>query len=350
MSSVPLVPETVQDDGGPVTAREAWRGVRGEGIGTVAGELATRFRYGDGFSSARALAFQLSLAALPLCIAVIGLAGAWEALTVRLVLSRTILQLTPGASDDLLRRTLPSDDTSLGTAALVLAGTSALVALTTAMAQVERGANRIYGIHRDRPSAAKYRRALVLSVAAGLPLMAGSLLILTRGAFAEAVQSVYAVDDDVVEAWTGPAALVLVVSSLVAVLHRAPARTQPHWPVLLTGSLLAIGAWTGLTLLLAGFLELSTGFGSVYGPVTGVIALLLWAQMSATALFLGVAVSAELEMTAHRARRRARDVGADRTPTVREELDMTGPNPTVLARDGDRTTGARASPSAPSWA
>ncbi|MCA0145219.1 YihY/virulence factor BrkB family protein [Blastococcus sp. LR1] len=306
MSSVSRVPEASEDTGGPVGAREAWAGMRADGARFLARELASRFRYGDGFSHARALAFQLALAALPLIIAAIGLAGAWEARTVRLVLSRTVLQLTPGASDGLLRRTLPAADTDLATAALALAGVSALVALTTAMAQVERGANRIYGIQRDRPTVEKYRRGLALSVAAGLPLMAGSLLILTRGAFSEAVESVYAVDDDVVEAWTGPAGLVLVVVSLMSMLHRAPARQQPGWSVLLAGSLLTVVAWTGLTLLLAGFLELSTGFTPVYGPVTGVIALLLWAQFSATALFFGVAVSAELEMAAHRARLRRR--------------------------------------------
>ena len=325
MSSVSRVPDASEDTGGPVSAREAWAGVRAQGVRAVASELATRFRYGDGFSHARALAFQLALAALPLVIAVIGLAGAWDALTVRLVLSQTILQLTPGASDALLRRTLPSDDTSLGVVGLLLAGVSAMVALTTAMAQVERGANRIYGIQRDRPAPAKYRRAMVLSVVAGFPLMAGSLLILTRGTFAEAVESVYAVEDDLVEAWTGPTGLVLVIGSLMAMLHRAPARQHPRWPVLLAGSLLTLGAWTGLTLLLAGFLQLSRDFGTVYGPVTGVIALLLWAQMSATALFLGVAVSAELEMTAHRARRR---------PQERAAPCRAGPPPDVRPADG----------------
>ena len=85
MSSVSRVPEASEDTGGPITAREAWAGVRSAGVRTVAGELANRFRFGDGFSHARALAFQPVLAALPLVIAAIGLAGAWDALTVRLV-------------------------------------------------------------------------------------------------------------------------------------------------------------------------------------------------------------------------------------------------------------------------
>ena len=38
-----------------------------------------------------------------------------------------------------------------------------LASMTTAMAQVERGANRIYGVERDRPALRKYLRAAALS-------------------------------------------------------------------------------------------------------------------------------------------------------------------------------------------
>ena len=42
-----------------------------------------------------------------------------------------------------------------------------LITGTTAMGQIERGFNRIYGIERDRPSIAKYGRAFLLTVGAG---------------------------------------------------------------------------------------------------------------------------------------------------------------------------------------
>ena len=47
----------------------------------------------------------------------------------------------------------------------------------TAMGQVERGANRIYGIERDRPSARKYGHAVVMVLTVGLSTMVGFLLI-----------------------------------------------------------------------------------------------------------------------------------------------------------------------------
>jgi uncharacterized BrkB/YihY/UPF0761 family membrane protein len=35
--------------------------------------------------------------------------------------------------------------------------------------------------------------------------------------------------------------------------------------------------------------------GSTYGPLTGIIALLIWAQLTSIALFLGIAFCAQLE-------------------------------------------------------
>ena len=204
------------------------------------------------------------------------------------------------ASDSLVRRTLPSpqDGATLTAPALVVALASAVIALTTAMSQVERGANRIYGIQRDRPFMAKYGRSLLLAVVAGVPVMVGSAVLVAGGAFAEAVETVVGVDDDVIAALTWPCGVVLVVGAIAAMLRWCPARRQPGLVLLALGTGVAFASWITLTLLLAAFLQLSTDFGSVYGPLTGVIALLLWAQLISAALFLGLAVSAELELRA----------------------------------------------------
>jgi uncharacterized BrkB/YihY/UPF0761 family membrane protein len=41
--------------------------------------------------------------------------------------------------------------------------------------------------------------------------------------------------------------------------------------------------------------QTSSSFGSTYGPLTGVMALLLWAYLTSIALFLGIAFAAQLE-------------------------------------------------------
>ncbi len=52
------------------------------------------------------------------------------------------------------------------TVALWLGLGFAVLNLASAMAQIERGANRIYGIERDRPFVRKYGRALALAFTA----------------------------------------------------------------------------------------------------------------------------------------------------------------------------------------
>ncbi|OSZ56958.1 hypothetical protein OQI_30065, partial [Streptomyces pharetrae CZA14] len=41
--------------------------------------------------------------------------------------------------------------------------------------------------------------------------------------------------------------------------------------------------------------EESGSFGAVYGPLTAFVALLLWANLTGVALFLGIAFAAQLE-------------------------------------------------------
>ncbi|HKA03782.1 MAG TPA: hypothetical protein VKD67_05615, partial [Acidimicrobiales bacterium] len=52
--------------------------------------------------------------------------------------------------------------------AQILGTVGTLVTATTAMGQIERALNRIYGIEQDRPAVQKYGRALVLALSAGL--------------------------------------------------------------------------------------------------------------------------------------------------------------------------------------
>lgn len=297
MSSVSRVEEIVGFDGEPLTARDAWTTVRDYGAQRLAKESFVRFRYGDGFSHSRALGLQLALTTVPLLIAAVGLSSALRTESIGLVLRRTILELTPQASDPLLRRTLSpfADDPDGNGLALGLGIAAAVVALTTAMGQLERGANRIYGIQRDRPTLAKYGRGFVLALCAGLPAMGGLLVLVTADAFADAVEQTYAFDDDVITLLTVPLGTALLLAAITTLLRQAPFRRQPGWSLLALGAAVSLAFGIAVTALLAGFLELSADIGTIYGPLTGVLALLIWAQLTAGALFLGLAVSAQLE-------------------------------------------------------
>ena len=317
MSSVTQVPVSVRTRAsGTVTMPGAWSAVHELGLRPVLRETFVRFRYGDGFSHARALGLQLCLAAIPLVIAVVGISNQGSSGPLAVLLRRTVLALTPGASDALLRRALrplsdAGEERGAGLA-LWLGLLFALVSLTMAMGQIERGANRIYGIQRDRPTRAKYARAAVLCLVAGLPAMIGSLVLVGAAALGEAVEQLYGVGDDLVPVIAWPAGAALLLGALVLVLRHAPRREQPAWSLLLIGALAALVSWLVLTGLLAFYLHVSAQLGSVYGPLTGVLALLLWAELSSAAVFLGVALCAQLEACVVGERRAVREL--DRHP------------------------------------
>ena len=58
---------------------------------------------------------------------------------------------------------------------------------------------------------------------------------------------------------------------------------------------MALTLWLVFTYALSVYVQNSGSFGSTYGPLTGVIALLLWANLTSVALFLGIAFGAQLE-------------------------------------------------------
>lgn len=281
-----------------LTADDVWRTLRHVGWRACTREAFVQFRYGDGFSHARALGLQLSLAAIPMVISLVGLSGTLHTRRIGMVLRETVLSLVPGASDDLLRVTLTRSLLASGqanTVALALGLVFALVSLTTAMGQLERGANRIYGLQRDRPSRSKYTRAAVLACSAGLPAMVGVLVLVGVTSFGEVVEDVYGLDDDFVSLLGVPAGVVLILGSVTVVLRRAPRRAQPSWSWLAIAAGLILTLWVTSTALLAGYLLLSSNFDAVYGPLTGVMALLLWAQAASAGTFYGFAFAAQLE-------------------------------------------------------
>jgi YihY family inner membrane protein len=301
MSSAHRVPETRLLGEGELSADHAWRALRRYGGWYLLRDAFVRFRSGDGFSHARALGLQLCLAAVPLLIALNGLASNLGGLDrAGRVVADTVLALTPGASESLVRQLLAHEERvrDSGQVALWLGLLTAVVALTTAAGQIERGANRIYGVDQDRPALQKYLRALLLAAAAGLPALVSFLLLVAGGAISTSMQRWYHWSGAGVTAWNTarwPVSLGLTVVAVAVLFRYAPRRRQPGLSWLMVGAGLATVLWWLVSLLLAAYAAESREFGATYGPLTGVMALLVWANLTGIALFVGVAFTAQLE-------------------------------------------------------
>jgi YihY family inner membrane protein len=293
MSTATSVPETFELEGD-----DALRTLRRTGWGQLAKDSFRRFRAADGFSHARALAYQVTLTLLPAVIAVVGLATAIRASRFRQIIVQTVDRLAPGPAGQLITEAVQQGAKSAsrgGVAALVLGALVALGSATLAMGQIERGANRIYGVERDRPTTQKYWNAFLLACSAGVLVVLAFVLIVAGSDVASAT----GLSGAVRWLWAllrWPVSIGLAVVAFAVLFREAPRRRQPSWSWLAVGSGLAVLLWFVFTGLLALYLDTSAGtFGQTYGPLTGMIAVLLWAFLTALALFLGLAFAAQLE-------------------------------------------------------
>ncbi|PRY20208.1 YihY/virulence factor BrkB family protein [Pseudosporangium ferrugineum] len=90
-------------------------------------------------------------------------------------------------------------------------------------------------------------------------------------------------------------ALLLTIAAVALLFRYGPRRRQPSLRWLLPGILLSTSLWVAVTALLGLYTTTGSSFSEIYGPLTGVVALLLWANASGVAFFFGVACSAQVE-------------------------------------------------------
>ena len=139
-----------------------------------------RLRAADGMSHARSLAFMIVLTSIPALIALIGLTAALGEGDLRTTITDILVSVGPGPAGDVLTTAIEQGSEAgarRNLVPLVFGLVAAAISGTTAFGQIERGANRIYGIEQDRPTLRKYGFAAALAVSSGLLVVFGFVLL-----------------------------------------------------------------------------------------------------------------------------------------------------------------------------
>jgi YihY family inner membrane protein len=293
MSTATSVPETYELEGD-----DALRTLRSTGWSQLLKDSFLRFRAADGFSHSRALAFQVMLTLLPFVIAVVGLATALDVHELRQLFTQTVDRLAPGPAGQIFTQAINQGAKSAargGLFALLIGAGAALASATLAMGQIERGANRLYGVEQDRPTAQKYGNGFKLACTAGVLTVVAFMIIVGGTDLAKAT----GLSGVVKGLWTllrWPLSIGFVIVAFALLFRAAPRRHQPSWSWLAVGSGLSVLLWFVFTGLLGLYLGASSGtFGRTYGPLTGIIAVLIWTFLTSLAIYLGLAFAAQLE-------------------------------------------------------
>ncbi len=294
MGPASFVPENHPSDDG-TDARKTLQRV---GRWRLTKDVLVRFVAASGSSHTRALAFSSVIGIFPGVIAVIGFATTFHLTRFRSLVEQTATGLAPGRSSQVLSQAFRSASSGLSLAALLGGALSMLIAGTIAMAQLERSANRLYGIEHDRPFIRRYARALVLYVTTGTLLLVGLVLLAAGAALGHALAGVYGWGSGAATAWTivrWPLGIAIVGTAITILFRWCPNLRQPHPSWLSTGTLVAVVLWVAFTAALALYYGSSSSTVQTYGPLLGVIALLVWSYLSSLALHLGLAFCAQLE-------------------------------------------------------
>jgi YihY family inner membrane protein len=288
MSSATTVPET-----GHLTSHRAIDALRHARLGPLLRDSWMRLRFADGFSHCRATAFQIVLALIPGTITLVAIASELRWGTLSDAIVTTTESLAPGPSADVFRDAFDqgTNGSSSGWSALAVAFPALLVSGITAFGQVERTANRIYGIEADRPSFQKYTRAAAAMFTTG-SLLVLCFLVLGLGHSRLTDHPAWNTAWSVAR-W--PIGVALLVCAIAQVFRHTPRREQPSASWLAVGGLISVVGVVIVSLLLTLYLTASKGFGETYGPLAGFMGVALWAYLSSVAMFFGLAFAAQLE-------------------------------------------------------
>lgn len=280
-------------DGAPaVGAVSGWRLWVDEGRGVVA-----RFREHNLVMIGASLSYYALLAVFPAAIAAVsifGLVSDPETLEDQLLdLTDALPTATANFIASQLRTIVAGSESSLGFATVV----GVAFALFSASAGVKAlisGTNIAYGVEETRSFLTLRGVAYGLTVLIIVGLTGTLIAVSALPRIAEAVGLRTETTDFVTYA-RFPVVFLLVVIGLGALYKWAPNRPAKLTRLINVGGVLAAVLWVLATLAFSAYTNNLSTFGATYGPLTGLIVLMLWFFISGLIVLGGAELNSELE-------------------------------------------------------
>ncbi len=288
MSTVVAVPETHHQGAGD--ARDQ---LRRSGTLRLLRDAAVRLRAAHGTTYARALGHSSLLTLIPAVIAVIGFVAVFDLTGFARVLQDAATSFAPGPAGSILTQALETARPSAGPSALLVGLVGMLFSGTVGMTHLERAADRIYGVEEDRSPRERLSLAFMLATTVEVMLMIGLAVIVAGGSIGEGSDGGAGFGLWSFMRW--PVGVGLVAIAMTIIFRVVPNRHQPQFSWLLSGTTVSVTAWVAATILLGLVYEHASLLGDAFGPLVGVVALLVWAYATGLAVLFGLAFAAQLE-------------------------------------------------------
>jgi membrane protein len=236
--------------------------------------------------AAAAMAYYFFLAIFPALIAVVGILGIANVDVTGLI--RTLRDSLPGGAGAALTSAVANADRPSEAASLAAAIGGIAVALWSAssvLVALQTGLNVAYDVRQDRKFVKK--RAIALVLLAAMLLLGG------------VPSPFFTFGDSTLFTVLGWVLTVLAVMVLFSIFYYlGPNRESPTWHWVSAGGIIGALLWILASLLFGLYISSFNNYAKTYGPLAGVVVLVLWLYLSSIAVLFGGELNAELERQA----------------------------------------------------
>lgn len=260
---------------------------------------------GEDYLMSRAgdLAYNFLLAAFPMLLFLVSSFGLFASQSKHLQdrLFFYLSQVLPPAAFTLVDHTLTEIIRRSSGGKLTFGLVFAIWAGAGGMASLMSALNIAYGVRDSRPWLKARLRAIVLTVAISVLIVAALMVVLYGGAIAEFVGARLGLADITVLAWKIAqwiVALGFVTLSFALIYYYGPDLKEQHWYWITPGSLVGVVLWLGVSFAFRLYLHFFNNYSRSYGSLGAVIILLFWFYVTGFAFLIGGEINSEIEHAA----------------------------------------------------
>lgn len=259
------------------------------------------FKEDRGTLTAAGMAFYWFLSVFPLLAAGAGMLGLFNVSGDRIErITKSITDTLPGKAGDLLVDAVTkAAGASDGAVLAVFLGLAlALWSASAGCVGMQLGLDVAYDVSDNRTFIRKRLVAFELMLAMVVLGGAATALIVFGAPLGDALRDNLPFGSAFVVLWTvlrWVGGLVALTGLFATIYFLAPNRDTPRWVWVSPGGILAAAIWLVASLGFSLYVSRFGNYDETYGPLAGVVVLLLWLYLTALAVVLGGELNAELE-------------------------------------------------------
>jgi membrane protein len=257
----------------------------------------------DLMSRASDLAYNFLLASFPLLLFLVSLFGVFASQRQHLQESLFfyLAQVLPPAALTLVSNTLQEVIQKSSGIKLIFGLLFAIWAGSGGVSSLISGLNIAYSVRDSRPWIKVKLRAIVLTVAISILIIAALLIVLYGGYLAESLGAQLSLHAVSVLAWKVAQwilALTFVLLAFAIIYYYGPDLREQHWYWITPGAIVGMTLWIIVSVAFRIYLHFFNTYSRTYGSLGAVIILLFWFYVTGFAFLIGGEINSEIEHAA----------------------------------------------------